>query len=497
MSSKLREEKLHELAVLEKKVKLKEGLPHLYGMPLYAWAYSFYISTNRYNLLCAANQISKSSTQIRKAIHWATAVELWPKLWKRRPTQFWYLYPSKTVATTEFRDKWVKEFLPKEEFKDHAIFGWREEIKNKEIHAVHFNSGVSIYFKTYAQDVQDLQSGSVHAIFCDEELPYNLYPELNMRISATWGYFHMVFTATLGQEEWRRAIEEKGQHETFKDAFKIQVSMYDCLTYMDGSKSHWTPEKIQQVINSCGTEAEVLRRVFGRFIKSEGLKYPSFNRSRNYKPGGQLPADWFIYAGIDSGSGGEDNHPAAIVFVAVSDDFKRGRVFMGWRGDDVTITTSSDILLKYEELRASRFIVQTCYDHADKDMETISLRMGIPLEKADKGHERGEKILNVLFKNAILTIDECDELEGLVQELQSLLMKTHKTKAKDDFIDALRYAVTLIPWDWSVIQGVDLETPSLETASKELPNPRDYKEPENDVFGVEEELASWGELHEL
>jgi len=66
------------------------------------------------------------------------------------PTQFWYLYPTSTQVNIEFETKW-KQFLPKGEYKNDPIYGWHEEKKDGNIIAIHFNSGVHLYFKTYAQ----------------------------------------------------------------------------------------------------------------------------------------------------------------------------------------------------------------------------------------------------------------------------------------------------------------------------------------------------------
>jgi len=107
--------------------------------------------------------------------------------------QFWYLYPSKPVINAEFETKW-KQFLPKGDMKNDPYYGWKEERKQGDVVAIHFNSGVHVYFKTYEQNVQNLQTGTCDAIFCDEELPIELYDELTFRISASDGYFHMVFT---------------------------------------------------------------------------------------------------------------------------------------------------------------------------------------------------------------------------------------------------------------------------------------------------------------
>ena len=443
--SKLRElkkRKLEELALLEEQKRLEDGLPYAYGWKHYKWSRKFYESTNHENFLVAANQIGKSSINIRKCIHWATARELWKKLWSPalgQPNQFWYMYPTKDVATIEFKTKWSL-FLPRGEFKTHPVYGWREEMDRKQITCIHFNSGVTVYFKTYAQNVQDLQTGTCFANFCDEELPVELLPELQARLNATDGYFHLVFTATLGQEHWRRCMEEVGGTlETHVDAFKQNISRYDCMKFEDGSDSHWTEDKIKRAINKCPTKAEVDRRIFGRFVVSSGRKYEAYDPSKNRTKAHPLPKTWLVYAAVDLGSGGDKGHPSAIVFVGVSPDYSQGRVFKAWRGDGV-VTTPSDVLNKYREMRGNMRVIAAYYDFASKDFFTIASRMNEPFIMAEKNHEIGEGVLNTLFRAQMLGLQEGDvEIDKLSTELATLLLSTPKNKSADDLVDALRY----------------------------------------------------------
>jgi phage terminase large subunit-like protein len=341
--------KLEKLRALEEKERLIKGLAYLYGFKDYKWSQEFFESRNKMCLLTAANQIGKSTIQIRKMIHWATAKHLWGQLWHRPPVMFWYLYPDKNTATQEYETKWVY-LLPSGEFKDHPVFGWREEYDGKKIHAIHFNSGVTLYFKTYGQDVHNLQSGTVDYIGCDEELPFELFDELKFRLAASKGYFSLVFTATLGQEFWRQAMEERNtKYERFPMAQKWQVSTFDCLFYADGSKSHWTEADIQYLINQCSTDAEVQKRIYGKFVLTEGRKYESFAIKDNVRAGGKLERDWVLYFGVDYGSGGEKGHPAAIVCVAVKPDYTAARVVRAWRGDRI-VTDASLIIAKYQDI---------------------------------------------------------------------------------------------------------------------------------------------------
>lgn len=507
--SKISQKEIQEL----KERKRREELPHIYGWPWYPWAWKHFTSTNRYKFLVAANQISKSSTQIREFIDWATDVERWPTLWRNRPTQFWYLYPTKPVATTEFNEKWVPEFLPRGSMKKDPQYGWEEEIKNKEIWAIHFNSGVSIYFKSYETDVQSLQTGSVYKLGCDEELPYELFQELRSRLTATNGYFSMVFTATLGQDEWRRTIEPTNEaEELFRGALKQQVSMYDCLHYKDGTPSFWTPDRIKEIELECATEAEVLRRVYGRFIVSEGLRYPAFSRSKNVVEFKTPPTNWHIYTGVDIGSGGEKNHPAAICMIAVRPDCKFGVVFKAWRGDGIT-TTSSDILAKHTEMltydipdpagnlvkRQYAPVLQS-YDWQARDFFLVSTAAGVPFTPANKKRDSGENLLNTLFKLGMLVIADGDpELAKLVIEICSLKSEEPKARAKDDLADAMRYAVMPIPWDFVGVAGeilkveeqnVDTRSEAQKTFDERRPG-ANATEPDDTGPDINAELAEW------
>lgn len=494
------QDRVEYLKLLEQKVKYQELLPHLHGWKFYKWARDYFESLNKVTLICAANQISKSSTQIRKHIHWATNPSLWPSLWRTQPSMFWYCYPTRDVAHIEFEKKWEKEFLPKGEFRhDHPIYGWKKELYHNRIFAIHWNSGVSTYFKTYAQNVQDLQTGTVYRLDLDEEPPEELMSELSLRLASTDGYMSAVFTPTIGQEFWRQAIEERGSKERYPDAFKRQVSMYDCLTYADGSKSPWSLAQIRRAENSCKNQNEIDRRVHGKFVVAEGLKYGTFHKLHNRKPGHPVPKSWSIWFGVDIGSGGEDNHPSAITVVAVSPDWKEGRVVDGWRGDG-EVTTAGDVVVRAQAMSRLYSSPVIKYDFGCRDFFTIATEAGLPVAPAEKNHIIGEHVLNVLFKNKMLWIYDYPQLDPLCTELSMLKNATPKRQAKDDFVDSLRYAVASIPWDWSSITEEPASTePKLSAEElrkqEELKNRRDWAtEQEDKLLSIEEELASYNEL---
>jgi hypothetical protein len=499
MSNELLKLKQRELQLYKQKLKLKTELPHLHGMKWYKWAREFFESTNRFRLLTAGNQLSKSSTQIRCCIDWATNKEKWKTLWPSSPVDpnvFWYLYPTLDVAHEEFKLKW-SQFLPSGDMKEDNTYGWTSEFRNKKIYAIHFKSGVSVIFKSYAQSPEDLQTGTVYAVFCDEELPMSHFPELQARLNASDGYFSMVFTATLGQEYWRCAIEVKGDGEKHIDADKWQVSLYDCLTYEDGSPSPWTPEKVKRAEARCSSHNEYLRRIMGKFVVEGGLKYEAFQREKNVTKPHPLPKDWHIFGGVDPGSGGETGHPAAIVFVGVSPDYRQGRVFRARRMDGIQ-TTPQDVLEEYIRLRGKLIMTNQYYDWASKDFHTFATRRGEAFIKAEKDQELGVQHINTLFKAQMLKIFDGDpELEKLVNEIMTLKAKTAKRDANDNLVDAMRYTIMSLPWDWSVLDDIHFD----KDAILEKPKPKEKTEIDlrrEFVFGptdtrdsVEQELEEW------
>lgn len=503
----LLELKRERLKLLEAKEKLMYGLPHLYAYKHYAWSREFLASKNRQLYLTSANQVGKSSIQIRKMIEWAGNTEVWPQLWPVKPNMFWYLYPTKDVATAEFRTKWM-EYMPRNEYKNHPTYGWKEVYDGKKIAYIKFNSGVYIYFKTYAQNVTDLQSGTVFYMGLDEEVPVDLLPELESRVSGVDGYLSAVFTPTLAQEWWRKVMEPKGKGDEIRpEGHKIHVSLYDCVEYEDGTPSPWTLPRIRSRDARCVSEAERQRRIYGRFVKSEGLKYFGFERDRNMCKRHEIPTEWVIYSGVDIGSGGTDKkgHPSAIVFVAVHPNHRTGRVFRCWRGDGIP-TTASQVLMHYRHLKGECRPVMQTYDYSCRDFFSIASSYGENFIPAEKSHEIGGQVINTVFKHGMLKMFEDDaELEKLATELENVSSTKAKTDLKDDLCDALRYAIARVPWDYSVIaenmdkvENKSLKPRRVRKARREVDLRRDFVLglDENPEAGdIDEEINAWNDLY--
>lgn len=463
------------------KAELRSRLPHRYLFKHYSWSETFYNNvTHKVQFLKGCNQASKSSTCIRKAIEWATNTKLWPELWPTtielgaKPNLFWYLYPDAKSTAAEVATKWM-QFLPKFEWDEHPQYGWRFMPKSLTggLTVIEFRTGIQIWFRYYSQDVQHLQSSSVFAIFCDEEIPPELTPELMARTNAVNGYFHMVWTPTTNHEHWRLTMEPKAEEvpiSPYPQAWKRNFTLYDCVKYADGTQSPWTLERIKQTEAKYGTWEEVQRRVHGRCITMHSERtVPTFSSGKHIIPPFQLPRNWLIYAAIDHGKGVrlqkrgnvyhnavKINGKASVVFLAVSPDYSHGVVFKSWRGDGVE-TEANDTLSKYVEMKADLNVTEACYDGAAYDLGTIAKRANIPLTTAKKDKGKGYQIMRSLFSAGMLHIFGQDDENGkLAVELENLL--NIDSEQPDDMVDALRYVVMMIPWDFTKISDKPTDT---------------------------------------
>lgn len=488
----------------------KDQLPHLYGFKFFKWSREFWESTNRYTFLTCSNQSGKSIISIRKNVRIATDTKLWLKCFKDmsgkpiKPGYGLYFYPTLKLATMEFRNKWVTQVLPRGEMKKHPIYGWQAEYKDGEIYCIHFNIGTKIYFLSYSIQVSALQAMSPHWVSADEEMPQGLWGEISARLMATKGLFSLVCTPTLGEELWRGVFELN----KMPNATVIKATMYDTVTFEDGSPGLRSVAEIEDFKAKLPTTRDIDIRVYGKFAKAEGLVYPTFDAHKLLVPPLPEALTWPVYVAVDVGSGGQA-HPAAITFIAVRPDMREARVVRTWRGDRTTNTTSVDILRKYQHLKVGLNIAQAYYDYQSSEFGLQAQAAGEPFLRAEKSHELGEDKLNTMFKHALLLIeaDESDEsinpdgkyhYQTLIDELQTLKVGIRKTKAIDDQIDSLRYAAVKIPIDTSHIGAHSIATEEKkENTEKTFDRRQNHRNLEAFTDHIELELEFWNDMNDL
>ena len=194
-----------------------------------------------------------------------------------------------------------------------------------------------------------------------------------------------------------------------------------------------------------------------------------------------------------------------ISFIAVKPDYTVGAVYKHWRGDKET-TTQTDVANKFSEMAHGITLQASYYDWSSKDFKTITDRMGLSFQPAEKSHEIGEKTLNALFKTKMLYVFDLPENEPISQEFLSLLLGTEKRHSKDDSVDSVRYGVTRIPWDWSKtavnfnfeprdIRPMSPDEEAYVTRNKDRVSMfKGIENQENDR--IEDEIARWADFYD-
>jgi hypothetical protein len=484
-----------------KKIKeMRDGLPHLYCNDLYQWGINFWNCTKTFNFLFAPNQVGKSALGIRAFIHYHTEPKLW-KRFSRRPTLSFMLIEDKDTLKREIETKWKPEFLPRNGYENHPQYGWELKYTGQFPSHIIWNTGVITYFKTYGGGATKnvshrLQASTPFIVWADEELPFQLWPELQMRILSP---------ANRGAMFWQTATPTKGQQYLYEiqngktklpDALVQTVSMYDCLEYPDGTAGHVTLDDIKRREQSLPTQREIDIRVHGRVRKAEGLAVPSFNGEVNIKESHPIK-NWEIYAGIDYGIGGKAAHPPSIVFVKVKPDYTDAKIVNCWKPDNTKRWTVDEVLSRFvdmcNEMGVHPNSVNASYDWACGEMGVISERRGLGLQKANKDRTLGFATLNSLFKNQMLTLFKYGDWEKLVNELETFSLTG--AKELDDLIDALRYAIAGIMFNFENIQIED-ENPKKEKRISKKRLSRSNETPieiDDDNWTFEDELNEWNE----
>jgi hypothetical protein len=474
---------------MKRRIEIKNGLPHLFSFKFYTWMRNFWSCEKQFQYIFLPNQVGKSSIMIRRIIHYCTEPKSWTRF-KRQPRMVMYFYPDKKTILREISTKWP-EFLPQGIYKDDDKYGYTIKYQGGYPDRIEWKSGVTLFFMTYGtsnikESAQRMQASTPSIVAADEVVPEQLINEIIARVSSP---------ANIGAMFWQACTPtrfepylQKIQNGKTKmpDSYVQTNSLFDCVEYEDGSKSPWTVKEIEKKISTYTTQRDVQIRVYGKFSASEGLQFPQFHRDRHFQPRHHVPKDWDLYAGIDYGSGGATGHPSSVAIIAVNSEYSKARVMSLSRMDKDRFpngTTEDDVLNEYllmcQDL-GRPFATAAYYDWACGAMAVSAAQRGISLINANKKREDGKNIINSLFKNDMMLIYQDakpPEIEGadteaekLCDELEALMEGADKKSAKDDLIDALRYAVSSLTWNFV---NVVVKDPNDNTPTK--PKPKTIK----------------------
>ncbi len=303
----------------------------------------------------------------------------------------------------------------------------------------------TIYFRSYEQGRENLQSLTADLVYCDEEPPQDVYSEMMARLAATGGHFMMAFTPLKGmtpivQEYWNGDDPEK---------FLVCMSIYE----VDHIAKF--PEKIAQIKSMYAglSEQEREARMMGIPAMGSGVVYPIDDAVLKCDAF-QIPNDWKRICGLDFGRG---EHPIAAVWLAFDPE---GVCYLY---DCFKLTRVGDLEVANQLLARGDYI-PVSWPHDFVRSSGISSINGLEKTEGWKYKEIYEKYgINFTDTNAKTEEGSVRVEAGIVEVRQAMIEGKFRvfshlsewfkekatylykedgtvTKEKDDLLDATRYA---------------------------------------------------------
>ena len=141
------------------------------------------------------------------------------------PSQFWYLCPRRGVTTAEFKLKWEGVSTAGRFQKSSGV--WVEEVQRPWEYDRPWSSILgNSFLQNICSGCAKPETGTVDAIFCDEELPEHLYSNwqlaLTLRMATFTWYLLQPLGKTSGAAAWTRRNRAR---RSFRRRLKV-----DCVS---------------------------------------------------------------------------------------------------------------------------------------------------------------------------------------------------------------------------------------------------------------------------
>lgn len=158
-----------------------------------------------------------------------------------------------------------------------------------------------VYFRSYEQGRDNLQSATIDIVYCDEEPPEGVMGELKARLTATGGLMYMAFTPLKGMTK----LVQTFWNSNDEDMFLVCMSIYEAA-HMDEAKIKAMEKRYASL-----SLAERNSRMYGIPSAGTGMVYPIDDRELYGELPEDVPMTWQYLNAMDFGRG---EHPNAIVF---------------------------------------------------------------------------------------------------------------------------------------------------------------------------------------
>lgn len=180
------------------------------------WQAAYLADAAPFRLVRACNQVGKTTTVCDEIVDLIRGEHVRPRPWSG-PINVTLISESIEQMAQEgaiLEKLW--EVLPKHELDPDVWFERGRGLRGVKYPAIRFVSGPGagsvIRLRTYNQGPEALAGSTIHAVYCDEPCPENVYSELAPRLLRHHGWFTITFTPVPGMPDqgWLRSLVEKG-----------------------------------------------------------------------------------------------------------------------------------------------------------------------------------------------------------------------------------------------------------------------------------------------
>jgi len=288
-------ENYNRLARINKELNLrKNDLISRYnnGEVVHKKQVEFHKCNKRNRWVFGGNRTGKTECGAVEVIYMARGIH--PYRENKKDVSGWVVSLSRQVQRDVAQEKilkylkksWIEKIVMQEGRKDSPSSGVIDFILVKNV----FGGLSKIGFRSCDQGREKFQGASLDFVWFDEEPPYDIYRECQMRVidkrgdifgtmtplkGLTWVYNEIFLNEGENQEVWHEQIEWEDNPFLSK-------------------------EEIKQ-LNASLSKDELEARRYGRFVNSEGLVYSEFNENVNVVEPFNIPKEWQDNISIDPG----------------------------------------------------------------------------------------------------------------------------------------------------------------------------------------------------
>lgn len=325
----------------------------------------------------------------------------------------------------------------------------------------HTSGGSSVIsFKTYEQGIRAFQGAEVDVVLMDEEPPYDIYDECDVRLMTTGGIMMMTFTPQMGltptivslyrsadllmgseplpeQVMLLAAREAAGDNDEMSSGYReyeektvavVQVSMYDVP---------WLSEEMIEDRKRKSPPHLVNSRIYGKVTVGEGTIYPVDLDNLIVTPF-QIPPYWKRSFGMDVGW-----NVTACVWGALDPDTDVLYIYSEYKGEQKEPIIHSHAIKQRGDWITGSIDYQANSPSAETGRRLMDIYRshGLRLVGADKAVDAG--ILAVLERMTTGRLKIFSNCFNLLSEIPVYRRdKNGKVvKEHDHFVDSLRYLV--------------------------------------------------------